>query len=77
MYLLVVGLILGGLKLFEVDPVAQWGWWWVLSPFALAALWWWFADASGYTKRKAMEQEEQRKQQRLQDSRDRLRGTKR
>jgi small Trp-rich protein len=77
MYLLVLGLILGGLKLFEVGPVANWGWWWVLSPFALAALWWWFADASGYTKRKAMEQEEQRKQQRLQDSRDRLRGIKR
>jgi small Trp-rich protein len=77
MYLLVVGLILAALKLFDVAPVVNWDWWWVLSPFALAALWWWFADASGYTKRKAMEREEQRKQQRLQDSRDRLRGTKR
>jgi small Trp-rich protein len=74
MYLLVLGLILLGLKWAGVAPVAGWSWWWVLSPFALAALWWWIADASGYTSRKAMEKEEQRKKQRQEESRERLKG---
>lgn len=24
-------------KVFEVDPVASWSWWWVLSPFWIGA----------------------------------------
>ena len=34
-------------------------------PFAAAALWWTWADWSGYTKRKAMEAEDQRKLDRI------------
>ena len=49
----------------EVGPVANWSWWWVLSPFAAAVAWWAWADATGYTKRKAMEKMDQRKQDRI------------
>lgn len=65
MYLLVIGVVLTLLKYLEVGFVANWSWWWVLSPFAAAALWWAWADTSGYTKRKATEKMEQRKQQRI------------
>lgn len=65
MYLLGIGIILLLLKFFEIGPVAAWSWWWVLSPFAGAAFWWAWADWSGYTKRKAMERHEQRKNDRL------------
>ncbi len=65
MYLLGLGLVLLVLKYFQVSPVANWDWWWVLLPFGLAVLWWAWADGSGYTKRKAMEREDQRRQARI------------
>ena len=65
MYFLGLGVILLALKYLEVDPVAAWSWWWVLSPFALAVAWWAWADSSGYTKRKAMEREDARRQARI------------
>jgi small Trp-rich protein len=77
MYFLVAGLVLLVLKWAEIGPVATWSWWWVLSPFALAALWWWYADTFGYTKRKAMEKDEARKAQRKQEARDRLKNFRR
>jgi len=72
MYLLGLGLLLLVMKWAGLGPVAQWSWWWVLSPFAATALWWWYADASGYTKRKAMEKDDARKEARRQEARDRL-----
>ncbi|MBS0508240.1 MAG: TIGR04438 family Trp-rich protein [Proteobacteria bacterium] len=65
MYALLLGIILILLKYLEVGPVAGWSWWWVLSPFAVAVAWWAWADATGYTKRKAMEKMDQRKQDRI------------
>lgn len=65
MYTLLLGLLLILLKYLEVDPVAQWSWWWVLSPFAVTAVWWVWADASGYTKRRAVERMDQRKRDRI------------
>ena len=65
MYFLGIGLVLLVLKYLEVDPVAGWAWWIVLAPFGLAVVWWWWADSSGYTKRKAMERENARKQARV------------
>ena len=62
MYTLVLGILLILLKYLEVSPVVNWTWWWVLSPLAVTAAWWAWADASGYTKRKAMEKMDQRKQ---------------
>ncbi|WP_101047630.1 TIGR04438 family Trp-rich protein [Macromonas nakdongensis] len=72
MYLLVLGVVLLLLKYLAVGPVADWSWWWVLSPFALTVLWWAFADKTGYTRRKAMEKEAQRKLDRINESRKRL-----
>ena len=65
MWFLLLGLIAVGLKYFEVGFVAQWSWWVVLIPFALAAAWWAWADASGYTKRKVVERENARRQARI------------
>jgi small Trp-rich protein len=69
MYFLVLGLIFLVMKYLEVGPVAAWGWATVLAPFGLAAAWWWWADSSGYTKRKAAEKDEKRKQARIDKNR--------
>lgn len=65
MYFLGLGIVLLAMKYLEIGPVAAWSWWAVLSPFALAVCWWWWADSSGYTKRKAMERENERRQDRI------------
>jgi small Trp-rich protein len=72
MYLLLVGIALLALKYLEIGPVADWSWWGVLSPFALAVVWWTWADWSGYTKRKAVERDNARKQARIDRSREQL-----
>lgn len=64
MYLMGLGLILLALKYLEIGPVALWSWWWVLAPFAAAVVWWAWADGSGYTKRKAMERSDKRRDER-------------
>ncbi|QDL54837.1 TIGR04438 family Trp-rich protein [Rhodoferax aquaticus] len=65
MYLVGIGVVLLLLKYLEVAPVALWSWWLVLAPFGLATAWWYWADSSGYTKRKAMEAEQAKKQSRI------------
>jgi len=65
MYFLGLGIALIAMKYLEIGPVAGWSWWWVLTPFALAVAWWAWADSSGYTKRKAMERENERRQDRI------------
>jgi small Trp-rich protein len=51
-------------------PMANWRWDSVadvikfMAPFAIAAAWWAFADESGLTKRRAMEADDVRKQDR-------------
>ncbi len=72
MYLLGLGIILLLMKYLEVEPVAAWSWLIVLAPFGLAMIWWAWADASGYTRRKAMEREDQRRQARIDKQRDAL-----
>lgn len=64
MYLIVIGVLALALKLAEVGPVGQWSWWLVLAPFGGAALWWAWADASGWSKRRAMDKMEERKDKR-------------
>ncbi len=70
MYFLGLGIILLLMKYLEMDPVAGWSWLVVLAPFGLAAAWWAWADASGYTRRKAMEREDQRRLDRINKQRD-------
>ena len=72
MLFLGLGILLLALKYLEIGPVAVWDWWVVLSPFALAVAWWTWADWSGYTKKKAVEKEDARKQDRIDKSRERL-----
>ena len=70
MYLVGLGLVLMILKYMEIGPVAVWDWWIVLSPFGLAMAWWAWADSTGYTKRKAMEAENAKRQARIERNRD-------
>ena len=69
MYLLGLGLILLIMKYLEFGPVATWSWWLVLAPFGMAVLWWAWADWSGYTKKKAMERDDARRQTRIDKTR--------
>ena len=69
MYLLLLGIAALTLKYLEIGFVATLSWWIVLAPFALAVAWWSWADSSGYTKRKAMEREEDRKKVRIEKQR--------
>jgi small Trp-rich protein len=72
MYFLGLGLILLAMKYLEYGPVAAWSWWLVMAPFALTVAWWAWADASGYTKRKAMERENARRDARIERNKNAL-----
>ena len=72
MYFLGLGLILLAMKYLEYGPVAAWSWWLVMAPFALTVAWWALADASGYTKRKAMERENARRDARIERNKNAL-----
>jgi len=72
MWFLLLGLLGVALKYFELGPVAAWSWWIVLTPFLLAVAWWAYADWSGYTKRKAVERDEARRQDRIDRHRSQL-----
>ena len=65
MFFLLLGVLGVALKFFAIGPVAALAWWIVLIPFALAVAWWAYADASGYTKRKVIQKENERKQERI------------
>jgi small Trp-rich protein len=75
MYLLLVAVILTVLKYIEIDPVAQWSWWVIIGVYAATAVWWQVADATGYSRRKSMEKEDQIKKDRHQRNSDRLKQT--
>jgi len=72
MYFVMAGIGLLLLKYFEIGFAAEWSWWWVLTPFALAVAWWAWADSTGYTKRKAVEAMEKKKQERIDRQRESL-----
>lgn len=72
MYTLILGIVLVLLKALEIGPVANWSWWWVLSPFALTLLWWAWADMTGYTKRKSMQKMDERKKDRIERQKETL-----
>ncbi|NRF69995.1 TIGR04438 family Trp-rich protein [Aquincola sp. S2] len=60
MWFVAVGCLLVLLKWADLTPVANWGWLWVLSPFAAAAVWWIIADATGFTKQRESDKEQRR-----------------
>jgi small Trp-rich protein len=72
MYFLGLGIILLLMKYLDIDPVVNWSWLVVLAPFGLAMAWWAWADTSGYTRRKAMEREDKRRQDRINKQRENM-----
>lgn len=70
MVFLILGVVLSIMKYMEFGPVAVWDWWMVLAPFGLATAWWAWADATGYTKKKAMEVEQARVKARIDRNRE-------
>lgn len=77
MYFLGIGCLLLILKVLELGPVAQLSWWWVMLPFGLAVVWWYWADASGYTKRKASEDFDKKRDERRARRKDAIDGRRR
>ena len=80
MWLLMAAVVLAVLKalvhleVVDVAGIAAMSWWWVLGGFAVTMAWFTYADQSGLTKRKAMENMDKRKQERLDKQRELLTG---
>jgi small Trp-rich protein len=54
MPLAVIAVIILLMKIAEINPVANWSWFWVLLPFGLLAFWWEFLSKwIGWDKRAA------------------------
>ena len=70
MYAVGLGVILLLMKYLEVSPVVGWDWWVVLAPFGVASAWWAWADSTGWTKKKAMQREIERKEARVEKNRE-------
>ena len=76
MLFVLIGVALILCNLFDIGPMAHWTWtmsdghgdwgdlWKFLLPFVLAAAWWAWADASGLSKRRAMQKDDERKRDR-------------
>ena len=72
MLFLGLGLILLAMKYLEIGAPAGWPWYVILAPFGLAAAWWWWADWTGYTKKKAVQKENEKRKARIEKSREKL-----
>jgi small Trp-rich protein len=72
MLFLLIGIGLLVAKVMEIGAVAAWPWWVVLAPFGVAVAWWAWADASGYTKRRAVDREDKRKKARIDKNRENI-----
>ncbi len=72
MAMLGLGIVLLLCKWLDFGWPAHWSWWIVLAPFGLAVVWWSWADGTSYTRRRVMEREVQRKQDRIDKSREAL-----
>jgi small Trp-rich protein len=68
MLFLLLGLVLIAMKLAGWGPVAAWEWethWWAFgAPFVAAIVWWEGSDFFGLTQRKAMAQDDAKRQAR-------------
>jgi small Trp-rich protein len=72
MWFLLIGLAMATAKLMDYGRFAAMPWWQVAIPFGLAVAWWAWADATGFTKRKAMEREQRKRQDRIDRQREQL-----
>ena len=68
MWFVVIGVLIQVFSLVGVWPVGDWSWsthWMEMcTPFAAALAWWWLSDTLGWTQKKAMQDAEQRKEDR-------------
>ena len=76
MVFVLIGIALIVCHFMDWGPMATWTWtltdghgnwgdlWKFLLPFVLAAIWWAWADASGLSKKRAMQRDAERKQDR-------------
>ncbi len=66
MWLILVGLVLLVSKLTDFGPLAGLSWWWVLLPFIVALIWFEiFERRLGLDKKKAFDELEQAKKERI------------
>jgi len=66
MWLVYVGIALLLSKLLDFGPLAGLSWWWVLLPFLLAWIWWEVFERNlGLDKKKAFDELEQAKKERI------------
>lgn len=66
MPLIIVIVLLSALKYFEVGPLENLSWWWIVGLFAVAFLWFEFFERMlGRDKRKAHEQLENARKERV------------
>ena len=64
MGLVVLGLLGIVLKAAGIGAVANWSWWVVLLPLALAPLWWHLSDLTGRTRRLQETRHDERRRER-------------
>ena len=70
MLFIIIGVLLIVLKVAGVSPMADWNLeftgdlWKLVLPFILALIWWGWSDASGMTKRREMDRDDERKAER-------------
>lgn len=67
MWMLWLGVIVLGLKLAEIEPVASLSWWWVVLPLILAFVWFDFVEERlGFNKNKrVMDEMDKAKKERI------------
>jgi len=74
MWFLTIGALLLLMKWLEFGPVAHWSWWIVLSPFLLALIWFeGIEPAFGLDKKKAHDEIDKVKQDRIKEQLERQR----
>jgi small Trp-rich protein len=70
MPVLVIGVLLGLLRLAELGPFAKLSWWWVALPFVLVVIWWEvFVPMLGLDKKKEHEEFEKERKKRMERNR--------
>jgi small Trp-rich protein len=66
MWIFLIGLVLLVGKLLEIGPLAELSWLWVLLPFGIALVWWEiFERRLGLDKKKAFDELDQAKKDRI------------
>jgi small Trp-rich protein len=74
MLFIIIGVVLIGLNLAGIGPMAKWNWeffgdiWKFVTPFILALLWWIWSDKSGLNKRREMNRMEKKKTDRRKEN---------